>query len=435
MKKEESRKMQYEKPGAKLKDAAQKALWSQLRINKFMEMVSEKEFNPAQKLKLRDLISEPSLGTVAILLENCVNSKVIFERAEQIFCWYDTSQYASNHILFAVDYDTQIHYDARGRILDPFFFYKEATSFINQYYKLGLGEGPCTLTPINLTGESNDDMCTIKPASAAEASAYLLRKEWGGSKRCPRTDMSKRAFDPSSKAVNVLFHASGISKKGKNGMDYYIVPKYNNQEFQSFNKLVADQESEKLNKVIYPAQHVFAKKLEKIAEIKAMRDQTSQQNTLDVKVELLKLSERCKANPVAKLPLVQIPQLDLELSVSTLTLDDLLDGTLETIEQEKQKGWVQASAENALDRLEKIVEKWEKFAPLYAAQRSTIEMLDGGMIIYGDHAWIELPSTEQIGILDTIEAPFGSTQFALVLDELERRKQKHAEAEERIRQL
>lgn len=412
-----------------MKNAVRKELNHSLRINELMQMIGE-GFNPLQKLMVGDLIDGSATGIAAIALKHCVSSEITFDRTNKFLYWREAGKYAAQQILFAADFDTQLHYDSCGYIINPFYYYEMESSVINQYYGIGLGDGGCGIVPIQII-RHDEDIIIVKPATVADAQAYLVKKEWGGASRLPR--MTARATAALCTIENsVLFYESTISKKGKEGTDYYILVKYSNPGLQSLNKIVANLESERLNK-IHSAQHIFAKKLEKVAEIKKMQNESSGQLP-NLEVKLKELSARCADNPVAKLSFVRIPSLELEFFNSTISLKDMLDWDLKAIEAEQARNLRSAIAESILTQLEQTVAKWEKFAPAYAAQKPKIDLLEGEITVYEDHAWIRLPSSEKIGAFDVFEPPFGSIQFKLVLDELEKRQKLHAESEEVIRQ-
>lgn len=344
------------------------------------------DYDPNRAITLGDL-ARVSLEKAKFILSDITDADVTTHG--HVFLLQDRGQYAPQKFSIGLDYDTQLLYNDCGLLTDPIvncpaLFLGARLGFdFNANVRIARGEfafmkqeGTC------------EPKRVFRVGPIAEASTHLLIvAEWGGSSS--KTRGHSEAKIKSQDSLEITHFERISSKKGGEGVDYYIVPcQQHGVDINSLINLTAAQ----YHAAMVEDMAVYYEKSQLIKK-------------LDVGIENFKLALNVYAAKMQKLRtecaefmqsleqsyFITPPELPTEVIDDNIDFDAFRYLGIEEIEELLADNPV-AELQREIEGAETAVLNWELFVPRYLPVHRIVTKLGGNFSITGDRAKLSFPA-------------------------------------------
>lgn len=390
------------------------------RVDVLAETAGKAEtFVPGEPVRISDLIGESHVN-LENALKLSLGDYIKWDENIQRFVYQASGKYASQKFKFTLAPNDAISYDEFGFLMDPFL-----SSIISLSDVYGIRSGACftTTIPCYATRDSNGTWLLRKgnPESSEDAiPAVYCRGYWGGSNSNTSGATCTDIYQLETEG-RILDFERQASNGGKEGNDYYLLPRYTINEDGSKNTV--DIEAH-LHHIMAPMietetaqRESFAIKIGLIRDARGM-DKTAENAKQEADTELRELIRKCERAAVAKLSFVKAPKIKLRKEVS-LAEKLNLRMTREELEKKVLSYGDRPSPMEYVRRKTQEVEAWLDFAPAYASLYSDVRRLNGQIKVKGKKTVITIPSARTLDGLDKIVGRYTESQFAMVRERLD----------------
>lgn len=304
------------------------------------------------------------------------------------FVWRSINSYGPQ-LIFAADPETQLRYDENGMVQNPAMLYPYPfsadtlqTDFDARSIMFMRGELK--------HNEKGEPVFCIRPIQNASDS-ILLAVKWDDVNQPTRGTLP--AVTTEKTVLKITLYAKGISNKGNEGYDFFIVPC--NQPGGNLNRLIAAAAAG-YAATIAEQEAAFVQKFQLLAKLDAVikeRDlalasMANTVRTLELDCNEFARQHSLKASTFHRTAFAYIEGCIAEIPESPRCLSpEELQNLVTTDLLEK--------ARFGISKQRAFIYRWKEFAPRYKALEDTVESLGGELFVADHYASINLPGESQ----------------------------------------